>query len=48
MKTEEIKSLFMQFENASAEIEGIECWSARVHIPEHAHPLLIANFSVSN
>jgi DNA-damage-inducible protein D len=29
MKTEEIKTLFVQFENASAEIEGIECWSAR-------------------
>jgi len=29
MKTEEIKSLFTQFENASVEIEGIECWSAR-------------------
>jgi DNA-damage-inducible protein D len=29
MKSEEIKALFVQFENASAEIEGIECWSAR-------------------
>jgi DNA-damage-inducible protein D len=29
MKTEEIKSLFTQFENASAEVEGVECWSAR-------------------
>jgi DNA-damage-inducible protein D len=29
MKSEEIKALFMQFESASAEIEGIECWSAR-------------------
>jgi DNA-damage-inducible protein D len=29
MKAEEIKALFAQFENASAEIEGIECWSAR-------------------
>ncbi|GHT68672.1 DNA damage-inducible protein D [Bacteroidia bacterium] len=29
MKTEEIKTLFTQFEQASAEIEGIECWSAR-------------------
>ena len=29
MKSEEIKALFAQFEGASAEIEGIECWSAR-------------------
>jgi len=29
LKAEEIKALFAQFENASAEIEGIECWSAR-------------------
>lgn len=29
MKSEEIKSLFAQFEAASSEIEGIECWSAR-------------------
>jgi len=29
MKSEEIKSLFVQFEAASAEIEGVECWSAR-------------------
>jgi len=29
MKSEEIKSLFALFENASVEIEGIECWSAR-------------------
>ncbi|WP_394990710.1 DNA damage-inducible protein D [Emticicia sp.] len=29
MKTEEIKQLFSQFEAAVAEIEGIECWSAR-------------------
>jgi DNA-damage-inducible protein D len=29
LKTEEIKSLFAQFENASAEVEGVECWSAR-------------------
>lgn len=29
MKSEEIKELFVQFENASAEIQGIECWSAR-------------------
>jgi DNA-damage-inducible protein D len=29
MKTEEIKALFAQFENASGEFEGIECWSAR-------------------
>jgi DNA-damage-inducible protein D len=30
MKTEEIKQLFEQFESASAEIGGVECWSARV------------------
>jgi DNA-damage-inducible protein D len=29
MKSEEIKALFAQFEQASAEFEGIECWSAR-------------------
>jgi DNA-damage-inducible protein D len=29
MKTEEIKQLFSQFEAAVAEIEGVECWSAR-------------------
>lgn len=29
MKTEEIKQLFADFEAATAEIEGIECWSAR-------------------
>ncbi|MDR0938416.1 MAG: DNA damage-inducible protein D [Mediterranea sp.] len=29
MKTEEIKALFTQFEQASAEFEGVECWSAR-------------------
>ena len=29
MKTEEIKSLFFQFETAASEIEGVECWSAR-------------------
>jgi DNA-damage-inducible protein D len=29
MKSEEIKVLFTQFENASAEVEGVECWSAR-------------------
>jgi len=29
MKSEEIKTLFTQFESASVEIEGIECWSAR-------------------
>jgi len=29
LKSEEIKALFAQFENASAEMEGIECWSAR-------------------
>ena len=29
MKSEEIKSLFAQFEQVSAEFEGVECWSAR-------------------
>ena len=29
MKSEEIKNLFTQFEAAAAEIEGVECWSAR-------------------
>ena len=29
LKSEEIKRLFEQFEAASAEIEGVECWSAR-------------------
>ncbi|MDX2249782.1 MAG: DNA damage-inducible protein D [Bacteroidia bacterium] len=29
MKTEQIKELFAQFEAASSELEGIECWSAR-------------------
>ena len=29
LKSEEIKTLFAQFENASAEVEGVECWSAR-------------------
>ena len=29
LKSEEIKALFAQFENAAAEIESVECWSAR-------------------
>ena len=29
MKSEEIKNLFEQFENAAATVENIECWSAR-------------------
>jgi len=29
MKSEEIKTLFIQFEQASGEFNGIECWSAR-------------------
>jgi len=29
MKSEEIKQLFEQFEAATAELEGVECWSAR-------------------
>ena len=33
MKTEESKSLFEQFEKAAAEVENIECWSARELYP---------------
>jgi DNA-damage-inducible protein D len=29
MKSEEIQGLFAQFEEAAAEVEGVECWSAR-------------------
>ena len=29
MKSAEIKQLFGKFESAAAEVEGIECWSAR-------------------
>jgi DNA-damage-inducible protein D len=29
MKSEEIRSLFVQFEAAASELEGFECWSAR-------------------
>jgi DNA-damage-inducible protein D len=29
LKSGEIKELFVQFENAAAEIEGVDCWSAR-------------------
>ena len=29
MKSDEIKQLFTQFEAAAAELEGVECWSAR-------------------
>ena len=29
MKSEEIKALFVLFESAAAELEGVECWSAR-------------------
>ena len=29
MKTEEIRQLFLRFESAASEIEGVECWSAR-------------------
>jgi DNA-damage-inducible protein D len=29
MKTEEIKALFTRFEEASATVDGVECWSAR-------------------
>ena len=33
MKTEEVKQLFEQFEEAAAEMEGVECWSARELYP---------------
>lgn len=33
MKTEDIRQLFSQFEAASAEVEGVECWSARELAP---------------
>ena len=29
MKTEEVKTLFEQFEKAAATVEKVECWSAR-------------------
>lgn len=29
MKSEEIRNLFILFEAASSEVEGVECWSAR-------------------
>jgi len=29
MKSDEIKNLFIQFEAAASELEGVECWSAR-------------------
>jgi len=29
MKTEEIQQLFIRFEEAASEFEGVECWSAR-------------------
>jgi len=29
MKSDEIKNLFSQFENAASDLEGVECWSAR-------------------
>jgi DNA-damage-inducible protein D len=29
MKTEEIRQLFIRFESAASEIQGVECWSAR-------------------
>jgi len=29
LKSEEIKALFAQFENAAVEVKGVECWSAR-------------------
>lgn len=29
MKSQEIKALFARFESAAAELEGVECWSAR-------------------
>jgi DNA-damage-inducible protein D len=29
MKSEEIRNLFLKFEEASSELDGVECWSAR-------------------
>lgn len=29
MKSEEIKNLFLKFEEAASELDGVECWSAR-------------------
>jgi DNA-damage-inducible protein D len=29
MKSDEIRNLFSQFEAAAADLEGVECWSAR-------------------
>lgn len=29
MKSDEIKNLFSQFEDAASDLEGVECWSAR-------------------
>ena len=29
MKTEEVQTLFEQFEKAAATVENVECWSAR-------------------
>jgi DNA-damage-inducible protein D len=29
LKTNEIKELFRRFEEAAAEYDGVECWSAR-------------------
>ena len=33
MKSEEIKQLFVQFEQAACEINQVECWSARELCP---------------
>lgn len=33
MKTEEVKTLFEQFEKAAAKVENVECWSAREIYP---------------
>lgn len=33
MKSEDIKQLFVQFEQASCEVNSIECWSAREICP---------------
>ncbi len=30
MKSEEIKDLFLKFETAASDLEGIECWNAGV------------------
>lgn len=38
MKSKEIRSLFVRFEAAAAELEGVECWNARElqHLPGYS------------